>query len=106
MTKLIKHSKENIRVKRDTTNYTATGDDLKGHLQGIDDALGNNSGGSGSEQNNFVRNIYIHINDLASSNIKHYFLNDYLSTLPEEERTILDTDSKTNIVIYQHGFSS
>lgn len=109
MTKLIKHSKENINVKRDATNYTATSNDLKGHLQGIDNALGNNPGGGNSSQDNFVRNIYIDINYLnigESSVITADMLNEYFSSLSDEEKTILDTDSKTNIVIYRNNYAS
>lgn len=109
MTKLIKHSKENINVKREATNYTATSNDLKGHLQGIDNALGNNPGNGTSDQNNFVRNIYIDINSLnagESSEITADMLNEYFESLPDEEKTILDTDSKTNIVVFRHVYSS
>lgn len=109
MTKLIKHSKENIGVKREATNYAPTSNDLKGHLQGIDNALGNNPGSGSSGQNNFVRNIYIDIDDLnlgESSEITADVLNEYFANLSDEEKTIIDTDSKTNIVIHSSSYSS
>lgn len=109
MTKLIKHSKENIGVKRDAINYAPTSNDLKGHLQGIDNALGNNPGSGSSGQNNFVRNIYIDIDDLnlgESSEITAGALNEYFSNLADEEKIIVDTDSKTNIVIHSSSYSS
>jgi len=109
MTKLIKHSKENINVKRNTTNYTPTSDDLKGHLQGIDNALGNNSGnGSGDGQNNFARNLYINLFDLYDFGVQDDMLNainSYIATLPDSQKTILDTDSKVNIVLYEGRYS-
>lgn len=109
MTKLIKHSKENIGVKREALNYAPTSNDLKGHLHGIDNALGNNPGSGSSGQNNFVRNIYIDLNDLnlgGSSEITADALNEYFENLADEEKTVIDTDSKTNIVIYTRGYSS
>jgi len=108
MTKLIKHSKENIGVKHNATNYTATSNDLKGHLQGIDDALGNNPGGSGSAQNNFARNLYINLYDLYEFGVEEDMLtaiNRYILTLPASQKTILDTDSKVNIVLYEGRYS-
>lgn len=109
MTKLIKHSKENINVKRNATNYTATSNDLNGHLQGIDNALGNNSGnGSGNGQNNFVRNLYINLYDLYEFGLEDDMLtaiNGYIATLPDSKKTILDTDSKVNVVLYEGRYS-
>lgn len=110
MTKLIKHSKENISVKREAINYSPTSNDLSGHLKGIDNALGNSTGnGGGGDQNNFVKNIYIDIYDLdfgESTEISASVINDYLSNLSDEEKTIIGTTSKTNIVIYSRGYSS
>lgn len=109
MTKLIKHSKENISVKRQAINYSPTSNDLKGHLQGIDDALGNAGNGECCDQDNLVKNIYIDIDDLnleGSTEISASVINEYFSNLPDEEKTIPDDISKTNLVIYSRGYSS
>lgn len=109
MTKLIKHSKENIGVKRQAVNYTATSNDLKGHLQGIDTALGNNPGnGTGNDQNNFARNLYINLYDLYEFGLENDMLtaiNGYIAALPDSQKTILETDSKVNIVLYEGRYS-
>ncbi|SHL94774.1 hypothetical protein [Flavobacterium chilense] len=109
MTKLIQHSKENIHVKLETSNYTAVSNDLKGHLQGIDDALENNTGnGEINEQNNFVRNLYINLFDLYAFGLEDDMLaaiNAYIATLPSAKKTILDTESKVNIVLYEGRYS-
>lgn len=50
-------------------------------------------------QNNFVRQIAINENYLPS-NYSEQDICDYILTLPSSQRTILDTDSKWNIVIF------
>lgn len=102
MAKSIKNSKGSQGVKRTTTNYTSATNDLSGHLQGIDEALG-------LGQQNFARNIYINIDDLnltEGEEISAEKINIYLATLPDAEKTIQKTDRKTNIVIYSLTFSS
>lgn len=51
-----------------------------------------------TDQNNFVRNIIISTYDLPQPYFPQDIIN-YILTLPEEERTILETDSKWNIII-------
>lgn len=53
-----------------------------------------------ANQDNFVRQLFININDLPNSYTEQDVC-DYILTLPEEDRTILETDSKWNIVIIE-----
>lgn len=56
------------------------------------------------EQNNFVRQILINKEDIEVDN--YYDINNiinYILNLPEEDRTIVETTSKVNIIIYQAG---
>lgn len=55
---------------------------------------------SGSNQNNFVRQLFIDVNDLPP-NYTVQDVCDYILALPESERTILETDSKWNIIIFE-----
>lgn len=50
------------------------------------------------DQNNFVRELSIFINDLPEDYTEEDIIN-YILALPPEERTITETDSKWNIVI-------
>lgn len=50
------------------------------------------------DQNNFVRQLLIYESDLPE-NYHEQDIIDYILNLPEEERTIKDTDSKWNIII-------
>lgn len=52
----------------------------------------------GSEQNNFVRSIVIQSYNLPSKYTKQDICN-YVLSLPESQRTVLETDSKWNIII-------
>jgi hypothetical protein len=73
-----------------------TGDSLTIALQKIDALLCV----GGGEQNNFVRDLFIDINDLPVD----YSLQDicnYILALPEVLRTILETDSKWNVLILE-----
>lgn len=57
-----------------------------------------------SDQNNFVRQILINKDDIEIDD--YYDINSiiaYILALPEEERTIAETTSKVNIIIYQAG---
>lgn len=57
---------------------------------------------SGINQNNFVRELIINITALPPNyNIQD--ICNYILSLPESERTILETDSKWNIVIVDPG---
>lgn len=51
------------------------------------------------EQNNYVRQLIIDIFNLPSTDYLLEDLINYILALPEEERTILETDSKWNIVV-------
>lgn len=95
MAKFIKNSKGSQGVKRTTVNYTPSANDLNGHLKGIDDALG-------AGNDNFVRNLYINIDDLDNEPSVEK-INEYIGLLPVESKTLLATDSKLNIVIYRLG---
>lgn len=53
-----------------------------------------------TNQNNFVRQLLININDLPEE-YESQDIADYILTLPESERTILETDSKWNVIIYE-----
>lgn len=54
--------------------------------------------GENIDQNNYVRNIVISVNDLIENYTKQNII-DYILALPNQERTIEDTDSKFNIII-------
>ncbi len=55
---------------------------------------------SGLNQDNFVRDLLINVNDLPI-NYTTQDICDYILALPEIERTILETDSKWNIIIFE-----
>jgi len=59
------------------------------------------SGAGGGEQDNYVRTLYINKADLSFNEVISYeqSICNYILALPEEERTIADTDSKWNIVV-------
>lgn len=76
-----------------------TNDNLSIVLQKIDDIV---CSAPGLVQNNFVRQLLINENDLPADYTPQNII-DYILLLPEEERTIAETDSKWNIIIYQAG---
>lgn len=53
-----------------------------------------------ANQDNFVRQILINSNDLPE-NYTEQDICDYILLLPLEERTIVETDSKWNIIIFE-----
>jgi len=58
----------------------------------------------GGDQDNFVRQLLININDLPPSYTEQDICN-YINSLSDSEKTILDTDSKWNVIIYQGSAS-
>ena len=54
--------------------------------------------GAGSDQNNYVRQLVIRMADLPN-NYTLQDICDYILTLPENQRTIAETDSKWNIIL-------
>lgn len=56
--------------------------------------------GGGVVQNNKVAQLLVNENDLPSP-YSAQDLADYILTLPEEERTILGTTSKINVIVYE-----
>ena len=53
-----------------------------------------------TNQNNFARQLLIDINDLPQDYTEEDIC-DYILALPDSERTILDTDSKWNIIVIE-----
>lgn len=58
----------------------------------------------GGNQDNFVRDLIININDLPS-NYTDQDVCDYINALPDGSKTIADTDSKWNVIIVQFASS-
>lgn len=56
------------------------------------------SDSAGAEQNNFVKQIIINVNDLPLD-YNEQDICDYILSLPAEQRTITETDSKCNVII-------
>lgn len=58
----------------------------------------------GVDQNNFVRNLYINLSAIPGYDIDNpptaIQINTYLSTLPNIQKTLAETDSKWNLVFY------
>jgi hypothetical protein len=63
-----------------------------------------NSSGPDLSQNNFVRNLYIYELDLSGDGTIEEQICEYILLLPDAERTILETDSKWNVVIVDTPF--
>lgn len=87
-----------------SVRLTSTGSGISpivGKLYGISAIPSGSGGGSGAAQDNFVRTVYINTGDLPFSledSFEQQICN-YILALPEAERTILETDSKWNVVI-------
>jgi hypothetical protein len=66
------------------------------------------TGQSSIEQNNKVKNLYIDIVDLESYPDEPDIdsINQYISTLQLIDKTVLETDSKWNIVIYKVKYNA
>lgn len=54
------------------------------------------------EQDNFVRQLLININDLPEDYTEQDVC-DYINNLPPSERTIAETDSKWNVIVGYFG---
>lgn len=54
----------------------------------------------GGNQNNFVRDLLINVNDLPTGYTEQDIC-DYINNLPDSEKTILETDSKWNVLIIE-----